>query len=191
MIDCDDLHEALGQHLSMVGFCKHCACNIHVALNLLMGEVDESLVDDYDPSLYNGLEVVDSRGIHDGNNDDNDKDDDSNMSKVLVYEGLVVKLIEIYTEFVTRDEIAMATNVETRHANNVAMGQQEVLAVIGSLLLSRICGLWYPYRAEDQGRCFFRHIACEIIRRLERSTSDKLINSTAGISNRNNDGTAQ
>ena len=25
-----------------------------------MGEVDESLVDDYDPSLYNGLEVVDS-----------------------------------------------------------------------------------------------------------------------------------
>ena len=112
----------------------------------------ESLVDDYDPSLYNGLEVVDSRGIHDGNNDDNDKDDDSNMSKVLVYEGLVVKLIEIYTEFVTRDEIAMATNVETRHANNVAMGQQEVLAVIGSLLLSRICGLWYPYRAEHQ-RC--------------------------------------
>ena len=71
------------------------------------------------------------------------------------------------------------------------MGQQEVLAVIGSLLLSRICGLWYPYRAEDQGRCFFRHIACEIIReRLERfDASDKLINSTAGISNRNNDGT--
>merc|ERR1712167_178263 len=126
--------------------------------NLLMGEVDESLVDDYDPSLYNGL---------------------------------VVKLIEIYTEFVTRDEIAMATNVETRHANDVAMGQQEVLAVIGSLLLSRICGLWYPYCAEDQGRCFFRHIACEIIReRLERfDASDKLINSTAGISNRNNDGT--
>ena len=58
------------------------------------------------------------------------------MSKVLVYEGLVSKLIEIYTEFVT-DEIAMATNVETRYANNVAMGQQEVLAVIGSLLLSR------------------------------------------------------
>ena len=24
VIDCDDLHEALRQHLSMVGFCKHC-----------------------------------------------------------------------------------------------------------------------------------------------------------------------
>merc|ERR1711991_185893 len=104
-----------------------------------------------------------------GHNDDNDKDDDSNMSKVLVYEGLVVKLIEIYTEFVTRDEIAMATNVESRHANDVAMGQQEVLAVIGSLLLSRICGLWHSFHANDQCRTFFRHVACELIReRLER-----------------------
>jgi hypothetical protein len=47
----------------------------------------------------------------------------------------VPKLIDLHTTAVAMDEIAMANNEETRHAMTMVLAQQEILNIVGSLLL--------------------------------------------------------
>ena len=57
------------------------------------------------------------------------------VSRVLCDVLAVPKLIDLHTTAVAMDEIAMANNEETRHAMTMVLAQQEILNVVGSLLL--------------------------------------------------------
>jgi hypothetical protein len=156
-----DLQDSTNRHIDYVGFCRRCSANVREGYHLLMstGYRNFSPPDGYDHTVFAPLRV--SLG-----NDYPEKrgNSEGNVSRVVCDIGRVPELINYHTTELARDEIRHANNEDARHAMSLALVQQEMLNVVGSLLLFRIRSLWHSFLAEEQSSMLLCRLALGCIR---------------------------
>ena len=136
------------EHCDFVGFCKLCTQNVKEGYHLLMLSGDDYFdpPKNYDESVFAPLSVLpllNANGQPIRSCMDVDK-------KIVCEISSVPDLINYHITEIHRDELRKANNQDARCAPTLYLVQQEILNVVGSLLLHRIQSLWYPYNAEKQ-----------------------------------------
>ena len=148
MINPEELYASIDTHLANIGFCKHCTTNVNDAFDIMIASATSDMEppEDFDPLLFSNLHICSASDS--GNNEKTTtlkkkkkakgKKDSLSKLEIHVDPSTVPALVDMHLSAAARDEIALANNEEARHAMNMALAQEEVLNVIGSMVLWKI-----------------------------------------------------